>query len=125
MATKGYPPISPGTSVRTTQANWGLCKEWTEEGWASKKWGVRGKVLTHHDSHGLCYEVRHEDGTVGCYDPSELEVICGVNLDELQEETEKLLALLKDRQPGLMTWHEFLHERLQNLYVLISKALGK
>ena len=49
----------------------------------------------------------------------------GVNLDELQQETEKLLALLKDRQPGLMTWNEFLHERLQNLHTLTSKALGK
>ena len=49
----------------------------------------------------------------------------GVNLDDLQQETEKLLALLKDREPGLMTWNEFLHERLQNLHKLTSQALGK
>ncbi|MEK7163298.1 MAG: hypothetical protein AAB775_01120 [Patescibacteria group bacterium] len=48
-----------------------------------------------------------------------------VNLDELQQETKKLLALLKDRQPGLMTWNEFLWQRLQNLHKLTSQALGK
>ena len=47
------------------------------------------------------------------------------NLDELQQETEKLLALLKDRQPGLMTWNEFLCERLRNLYELTSRAVSK
>ena len=49
----------------------------------------------------------------------------GINLDDLQQETEKLLALLNDREPGLMTWNEFLHERLQNLHKLTSQALGK
>lgn len=70
-----WPPISPGTKVRTTQANMALRKEWTDECWASKKWGVQGTVITHHDSHGLCYDVRHEDGSQGCYDPSEFEVV--------------------------------------------------
>ena len=50
-------------------------KEWTKGGWASKKWGVRGTVIGHHDSHGLCYVVHHDDGSDGYYDPSELEVI--------------------------------------------------
>lgn len=49
----------------------------------------------------------------------------GINLDELQQEMERLLALFKDRKPGLMTWNEFLHERLQNLHKLASRALGK
>ena len=49
----------------------------------------------------------------------------GVNLDELQQETERLLALLKDRQPGLMGWNGFMQERLKNLHKLISQALGK
>ena len=49
-----------------------------------------------------------------------------INLDELQRETEKLLALLNDRQPGFfITWHEFLHEQLQALHKLTSQALGK
>jgi len=75
MTKRSYPPISPETSVRTTQANWSKRREWTDERWAGRKWGVRGKVITHHDSHGLCYDVLHKDGTEGCYDPSELEVI--------------------------------------------------
>lgn len=48
----------------------------------------------------------------------------GVNLDELQQEAEKLLSLLNDRQPGLMTWNEFLHERIKKLHALTSQALG-
>ena len=70
-----WPPISPGTKVRTTQPNMALRKEWTDEGWESKEWGVQGVVIAHHDSHGLCYDVRHEHGTQGCYDPSELEIV--------------------------------------------------
>lgn len=49
----------------------------------------------------------------------------GINFDDLQQETEKLRALLKDRQPGLLTWNEFMQERLQNLHRLTSQALGK
>jgi len=49
----------------------------------------------------------------------------GINLDELQQETQKLMALLKDRQPGLTTWNQFLQERLTNLHQLTSQALGK
>lgn len=49
----------------------------------------------------------------------------GVSLDELQQETEKLLSLLKDRQPGLMTWNEFMRERLTALHKLTSLALNK
>ena len=48
-----------------------------------------------------------------------------INLDELQQEIEKLLVLLKDRQPGLMSWNEFVRKRLTNLHSLTSKALGK
>ena len=75
MTSEKYPPISPGTPVRTTEPNMSKRGDWTDEGWASKKWGVQGTVITHHDSHGLCYDVRHEDGTQGCYEPSELDVV--------------------------------------------------
>ena len=72
MITEKYPPISPSTTVRTTEPNESKREEWTDEGWAKRKWGVTGTVLTHHDSHGLCYDVQHPDGSVGCYDPSEI-----------------------------------------------------
>lgn len=45
-----------------------------------------------------------------------------MNLDELQAEVEKLLALLKDRQPGLFTWNEFLANRLRTIKAIIEKA---
>lgn len=71
---KDYPPIAPETRVRTTQPNFSKRKEWTDEAWENRQWGVPGEVLTHHGSHGLCYEVQHEDESIGFYDPSELEV---------------------------------------------------
>lgn len=48
-----------------------------------------------------------------------------ISLDELQQEVEKLLALLKDRQPGQLTWHGFMVERLTRLNTLTSIALCK
>lgn len=44
-------------------------------------------------------------------------------LDNLESETEMLLALLKDRQLGLMTWNSFISERLKNINK-IRKKLG-
>ncbi|MDX1535999.1 MAG: hypothetical protein R3346_04540 [Candidatus Spechtbacterales bacterium] len=43
-----------------------------------------------------------------------------VDLDDLQEEIEGLLSLLKDRQPGLATWNSFLQQRIGNIHALIS-----
>lgn len=37
--------------------------------------GVEGEVIGEHNSHGLCYDVQHEDGTTVSYDPLELEVL--------------------------------------------------
>jgi hypothetical protein len=68
-------PISPGTMVRTTRPNMDKRNEWTDESWWSRLWGVEGSVITHHDSHGFCYDVRHPDGSQGCYDPTEIEVV--------------------------------------------------
>ena len=36
---------------------------------------LRGTIIAEHNSHGLCYTVRHSDGTDGCYDSWELVVI--------------------------------------------------
>lgn len=70
-----WPPIPPGVKVQTLLANEAMRKERTQEGWNSRQWGVEGTVIHHHDSHGLSYEVRHPDGTIGHYDPSEIEVL--------------------------------------------------
>jgi hypothetical protein len=47
--------------------------DWTPEALQSRKWGVTGRIKHIHNGHGLCYTVRHDDGTEGAYDPNELE----------------------------------------------------
>lgn len=69
-----WPPIKNGTKIITIKAN-AKIDDWTEEASFSRQWEAKGTVIMHHDSHGLCYEVQHEDGTVGYYDPSEFEVM--------------------------------------------------
>ena len=88
-----YPPITRGTSVKTTEANLSKRVEWTDEGWEKRQWQVIGMVGLHHDSHGLCYEVTHPDGTVASYDPTEIEVLgmsTKPDADDIQEAMELL-----------------------------------
>lgn len=59
---KPWPPIPHGTPVRTTKD--AGSNDWASEAVTKRRWGVQGVVLNHHDSHGLCYDVRHEDGTI-------------------------------------------------------------
>jgi hypothetical protein len=49
----------------------------------------------------------------------------GVSLDELQSEAEKLVALLKDRQPGLVTWNTLMNERVESIHNMTGEILGK
>jgi len=72
MKTETCARLSMGTAIRTTQPNLAMRNEWTDEGWDARKWGVIGTITAHHDSHGLCYDVQHEDGSDACYDPSEI-----------------------------------------------------
>ncbi len=74
MGSSNYPPIKPGTRIRTTAPNMDMRDEWTLAAWEKKRWGVGGVIVTHHDSHGLCYDVLHDDGTEASYDPSEFEL---------------------------------------------------
>lgn len=69
-----WPPLDPGTRVRTLESKTPR-REWDPEAWEARKWNMEGTIVMHHDSHGLCYDVRHDDGTEGCYDPSEFEVL--------------------------------------------------
>lgn len=48
-----------------------------------------------------------------------------IDLDELQKEAEKLVALLTEREPGLMAWNMCIRERLESLHKLLSKAFSK
>lgn len=45
--------------------------DWNEPG--DRKFGVKGVIVDESDAHGLCYKVKHEDGTFGWYDPWELK----------------------------------------------------
>ncbi len=74
MTREKWPPIDHGTAVRTTKANPAVT-DWEPSILASRQWGVEGKIFDHHDSHGLSYEVRHPDGSIGHYDPTEIEVV--------------------------------------------------
>lgn len=48
-------------------------RDYTAEGHAARKCNAIGVIIEEHNSHGLCYDVRHTDWTIGCYDPDELE----------------------------------------------------
>ena len=62
----------PRVQVRTTRPK---ADDYTAEGKKNRKWGVIGVIVGHHDSNGLCYDVRHDDdGSRGTYDPDELEL---------------------------------------------------
>jgi hypothetical protein len=47
--------------------------QYTSEALKHRKWGAEGIVVGSHNSHGLCYDVRHLDDSIGCYDPDELK----------------------------------------------------
>ena len=66
--------LQNGTGVQTVKPE-REATDWTAGARLSRRWGVRGHVVAHHDSHGLTYEVRHPDGTIGHYEPHELQVV--------------------------------------------------
>lgn len=62
--------LTPGTSVRTTQADTTVT-DWEPTARAHCRWGVLGTIRSHSDSHGLCYQIVHPDGTTAWYAPTE------------------------------------------------------
>lgn len=79
-------PLPKGTRVRTTRPNKRMRRHWTDEAWAGKKSGVLGTIMRHHDGHGLSYDVLHDDGSYGSYDPSEFELHLTGNEDSTSHE---------------------------------------
>lgn len=47
-------------------------RDFNEAAQRERRPGASGIVLKHSDSHGLCFEVRHHDGSTAWYDPDEL-----------------------------------------------------
>lgn len=68
------PPLVPGTRVKTISEK--LRPDlFHPDVRSSRKWGVTGTVLKHHEAYGLSYDVRHDDGTESSYDATEIQVI--------------------------------------------------
>lgn len=61
-----------GARVRTTTD--AGSDDWSDLTRSTCKWGVSGKIIDYSNSHGLCYKVRHQDGSVAWYEPGELEL---------------------------------------------------
>jgi len=72
-----YPPIKNGTKVRTTSdlSLGNIEAGYTEETKLKRIPNKIGFVVGYHDSHGLCYDVQHEDKSVGTYEPYEVIVL--------------------------------------------------
>lgn len=70
-----YPPIKNGTRVKATVLRSGK-GDYTQDAIEERIQhdGKTGVVYEHHDSHGLCYGVKFEDG-VAFFDPTELEIL--------------------------------------------------
>ena len=63
-----------GTRIRTTKENQQV-QDWNQE-CRKCKWGITGTIIRSSDSHGLCYEVMHDEiGTTAWYDRSELSLL--------------------------------------------------
>ncbi len=61
-----------GTRVTTTKKD--ASEDWVDNERPSCRWGVKGHITGHSDSHGLCYEVQHEGGGFAWYNHDELVV---------------------------------------------------
>lgn len=73
--------IPIGTRVKTVKPDQ-ESKDWNARALAARKWGVMGKTVKEHDAHGLFYDVEHEDGTMGYYEPRELEAVAAAREGE-------------------------------------------
>jgi hypothetical protein len=72
--------LPPGTEVVTVEIE-NPSSDWSENALASRRFGIPGMVIGHHDSHGLCYAIAHfrsgmqgGDSFISYYDPEELKV---------------------------------------------------
>lgn len=50
-------------------------RDFSKEAIKNRKPNAHGVIVGRSDSHGLCYKVQHEDGTIAYYDPDEIEIL--------------------------------------------------
>lgn len=46
--------------------------DWNKSAMQNRQWNVLGIIIGYHSSHGVFYDVRHQDNSTGCYEPREL-----------------------------------------------------
>jgi len=118
------PPLDKDTRVRTVAIPH-PADDWDAEAIPHRKFSVLGTIIAHHDSHGLCYDVRHEDGTVGCYDSRELVVQiegCDVQVAEILE----ILAQWGwDRHVSFKEVQNALYEEIKKRRIQDAHRIGK
>lgn len=61
-----------GCRVKTLQST---TDDWSYEAKQARKWNTNGVVVDLSNSHGLCYKIRHDDGSDGWYDRSEFLIL--------------------------------------------------
>lgn len=48
---------------------------WVDGAREKCRWGEKGTIITYSNSHGLCFEVHHDEGGMAWYNPGELQLI--------------------------------------------------
>ena len=64
-----------GTKVLTRHDLVPENRNYVREAWPRRRPGQTGEIVKHSNSHGLCFEVLHKDGTSGWYESDELDVL--------------------------------------------------
>ena len=89
--------LPPGTKIYTTKPKSNEKADWTVDARSKRKWGISGTIIGDHNSHGLYYDILHDDKTEASYEPSEFVVIN--EIDEL--EASWALKMIQARYGGL------------------------
>jgi len=66
--------VKTETRVRTLREDTTVT-DWSTPSRACVQWGAEGSIIDRSDAHGVCYGVRHDDGTAAWYALSELALV--------------------------------------------------
>ncbi len=91
-----------GDRVRTIEDS--RATDWSIGARSNVRWGVDGKVVHVHHGHGLCYDVRHDDGSKAPYNPEELKLV-----QDLTEQAKLVISdprFTSDVRRLLVEWDE-------------------
>ncbi len=67
--------IEAHVKVKTIKQNNKSRDDFTLSPDISVKWDTYGYITGYSNSHGLCFQVTHFDGSIGYYDPQELILV--------------------------------------------------